>query len=73
MSDFADSNSTEETHDENAAVSTATVTEKRPLVVDVRNLWVRYGRTTAVKGIDLQIPRGEVYGFIGPIDRKSVV
>lgn len=36
------------------------------LVVDVRNLWVRYGRTIAVKGIDLQIPKGEVYGFIGP-------
>ena len=38
----------------------------RPLVVDIRNLWVRYGKTTAVKGIDLQIPQGEVYGFIGP-------
>lgn len=39
---------------------------ERPLVVDVRNLWVRYGRMVAVKGIDLQIPQGEVFGFIGP-------
>ncbi len=39
---------------------------KAPLSVDVRNLWVRYGKTTAVRGIDLQIPRGEVFGFIGP-------
>ncbi len=38
----------------------------QPLVVDVRNLWVRYGRMVAVKGIDLQIPQGEVFGFIGP-------
>lgn len=36
------------------------------LVVDVRNLWVRYGKMVAVKGINLQIPKGEVFGFIGP-------
>lgn len=36
------------------------------LVVDVRGLRVRYGKLEAVRGIDLQIPRGEVYGFIGP-------
>ncbi len=38
----------------------------KPLVVDVRNLWVRYGKMAAVKGIELQIPQGEVFGFIGP-------
>ena len=37
-----------------------------PVVVDVRNLWVRYGKTVAVRGINLQIPKGEVFGFIGP-------
>jgi ABC-2 type transport system ATP-binding protein len=36
------------------------------LVVDVADLWVRYGRLVAVRGINLQIPRGEVFGFIGP-------
>lgn len=36
------------------------------LVVDVENLWVRYGKLVAVRGIHLQIPRGEVFGFIGP-------
>src|SRR6188474_3207240 len=35
-------------------------------VVDVENLWVRYGKLVAVRGITLQIPRGEVFGFIGP-------
>jgi ABC-2 type transport system ATP-binding protein len=40
--------------------------KKNNLVVDVRNLWVRYGKMVAVKGINLQIPKGEVYGFIGP-------
>ena len=35
-------------------------------VVEVRNLWVRYGKMVAVKGINLEIPRGEVFGFIGP-------
>ncbi len=36
------------------------------LVVDVQNLWVRYGKLVAVRGINLQIPKGEVFGFIGP-------
>ena len=36
------------------------------LVVDVENLWVRYGLLAAVRGISLQIPKGEVFGFIGP-------
>jgi ABC-2 type transport system ATP-binding protein len=40
--------------------------DRPSLVVDVRNLWVRYGKTVAVRGIDLQIPKGEVFGFIGP-------
>jgi ABC-2 type transport system ATP-binding protein len=36
------------------------------LVVDIRGLRVSYGRFEAVRGIDLQIDRGEVFGFIGP-------
>src|SRR5262249_51452943 len=36
------------------------------LAVDVRDLRVRYGRLEAVKGITLEIPPDEVFGFIGP-------
>jgi ABC-2 type transport system ATP-binding protein len=49
-----------------AARAAGSKPEGPPLVVDVRNLWVRYGKTVAVRGIDLQIPKGEVFGFIGP-------
>ncbi|MBM4041078.1 MAG: ABC transporter ATP-binding protein [Planctomycetes bacterium] len=34
--------------------------------VEIRNLWVRYGKTVAVRDLSLSIPKGEVYGFIGP-------
>ena len=36
------------------------------LVVDIQNLRVNYGSVKAVRGINLQIPKGEVFGFIGP-------
>uniref|UniRef100_A0A7C2JZJ9 ABC transporter ATP-binding protein n=1 Tax=Schlesneria paludicola TaxID=360056 RepID=A0A7C2JZJ9_9PLAN len=36
------------------------------LAVRVDNLWIRYGKFVAVKGISLAIPHGEVFGFIGP-------
>jgi len=35
-------------------------------MVDIRNLWVKYGSFIAVRGISFKIPRGEVFGFIGP-------
>ena len=34
--------------------------------VEVDSLWVKYGKTIAVRGISLSIPQGEVFGFIGP-------
>lgn len=38
----------------------------QPPMVEVKNLWVRYGKHEAVKGISFSIPKGEVFGFIGP-------
>ena len=35
-------------------------------VVDIRDLYVFYGKQVAVRGVSLMIPRGEVFGFIGP-------
>ena len=34
--------------------------------VDVRGLTKRYGNVEAVRGIDLQVHSGEVFGFLGP-------
>jgi ABC-2 type transport system ATP-binding protein len=36
------------------------------LVIDVVDLRMRYGSFEAVRGIDLQVKRGEVFAFLGP-------
>jgi len=36
------------------------------LAIDVNNLWKRYGAIEAVRGINLQVSRGEIFGLIGP-------
>jgi ABC-2 type transport system ATP-binding protein len=36
------------------------------LAIDVRGLVKRFGKKAAVDGVDLQMPRGEVWGFLGP-------
>src|SRR5271168_1192578 len=36
------------------------------LAIDVHGLTKRFGRKTAVNGIDIRVPEGEVWGFLGP-------
>src|ERR1700749_1564914 len=36
------------------------------LVIDVAGVTKRFGSKTVVNGIDLQVRRGEIYGFLGP-------
>ncbi|WP_105036958.1 ABC transporter ATP-binding protein [Cryobacterium aureum] len=36
------------------------------LAIESRSLTKRFGRQTAVNGIDLTVPRGSVFGFLGP-------
>lgn len=34
--------------------------------LEVRGLWKRYGATVAVRGVDLTVERGQMYGLLGP-------
>jgi len=54
-------NSTGERRDQNAAV----LAPPEP-VVSVRGLVKRYGSHEAVRGIDLEVRRGEIFAFLGP-------
>ena len=36
------------------------------VVVSVRGLVKKYGRREAVRGIDLEVRRGEIFAFLGP-------
>ncbi len=41
--------------------------DSRPgLAIQVRGLWKRYGAVEAVRGIDLEVGDGEIFGLIGP-------
>jgi len=35
-------------------------------VLKTRNLTKRFGKLTALAGVDLEVNQGEIYGFIGP-------
>ena len=50
-----------------AAVAQRTVAAaEAPAVITVRGLQKRYGSREAVRGIDLEVRRGEVFAFLGP-------
>src|ERR1039458_779983 len=40
--------------------------QSAPIAIVTEGLVRRFGSFTAVDGIDLTIPRGEIYGFLGP-------
>ncbi len=42
------------------------VLNSQDVVVSVRGLVKRYGRREAVRGIDLEVRRGEIFAFLGP-------
>ena len=48
------------------AAPQATATPGTTLAVSTRGLTRRFGAQTAVDGVGLQVPRGAVYGFLGP-------
>ncbi len=39
---------------------------RNEVTIDIRGLYKHYGKTIAIRGIDLQIRRGELFGLIGP-------
>ena len=48
------------------AVAGASVSDQREVVIRVSRLEKRYGDREAVRGIDLEVRRGEIFAFIGP-------
>lgn len=55
-----------------ANVETATDTPKMPLkqadtqpIIRVRDVWVSFGEHKVLKGLDLDVKRGEILGFVG--------
>ncbi len=34
--------------------------------IEIHGLTKRFGKTTALDGVDLKVPEGSIYGFIGP-------
>ena len=43
-----------------------TALNERSIAIQVASLWKKYGKIEAVRGIDLAIRRGEIFGLIGP-------
>ncbi len=49
-----------------AAANTSRGAAGRRTAIRIENLWKRYGAVEAVRGIDLEIADGEIFGLIGP-------
>src|SRR5262245_36981089 len=47
------------------AAAAAAVTPAAPPVIELRGLVKRYGSVDALRGLDLRVERGQVYGFLG--------
>ena len=39
---------------------------RQPIVIEAKNLEKRFGAIEAVRGIDLEVRKGEIFGFLGP-------
>src|SRR5512137_2787698 len=37
-----------------------------PLAIQAQGLTKSYGKVLALRGVDLDVPRGEIFGFLGP-------
>ena len=35
-------------------------------IVEFKNVYKKYGKTDALKGIDINIPKGKIVGLLGP-------
>lgn len=46
--------------------STAVAPELSATTIQIRKLFKHYGKTIAIRGIDLDVQRGELFGLIGP-------
>jgi ABC-2 type transport system ATP-binding protein len=44
----------------------SSIVGRMDMVIDIAGLVKRFGHTTALDGLDLQVTRGEVHGFLGP-------
>src|SRR2546421_3764992 len=44
----------------------ARATSNGEAAISVRGLWKRYGAVEAVRGIEFEVRRGEIFGLIGP-------
>ena len=48
------------------SLNDSAMSQSEELVIDVRGVVKSFGDKTVVDGIDLQVKRGEIYGFLGP-------
>ena len=44
----------------------STLKPNQDLAIQVRGLTKSYGKVRALRGVDLQVQRGEIFGFLGP-------